>query len=101
MVIYYVQTICWIAQPWDGTATCCWVDKGCPGPKIYSAGHWLQEQLQVHGSGAEDCWLATVTCCWAGTVVVVGNRPEIWGGGVVVSVIATDVATLEVEMNDV
>jgi len=104
--------MCCPTQHGGGTVTCWWVDGGGPAgtrvtPDVWfvvdNAGHWLQEQVHVHGSGTDDCWFATVTC-WVGsvwTVAVVGSCPDIWGGGDVVSVIATDVAALEVEMNDV
>lgn len=114
---YYVQTILCPTQHGGGTDTCCWVGGGGPAGTIATAvvwfaadnaGHWLQEQVQVHGSAEEGCWLATVTCwvsgdwiCW--TVAVVGTCicPDSWGGGAVVSVTATDVAEGAGEMKDV
>lgn len=102
---YYVQTICCVMQQGGGADTCCWVDGGgTVGTRgtadawfaVDNAGHWLQEQVQVHGRAEEGCWVPKVTCCvgscW--TVAVVGSCPDICGGGDEVSVIATDVAEL-------
>ena len=101
-MIYYETTICCVIQHGGGTETfCCWVHGGGPaGTRVTvdvwfvvdNAGHWLQEQVHVHGSWAVGCWVPTVSCwcvgsCW--TVAVVGSCPDIWGGGDDVSVIGT------------